>query len=134
MSPGHSAFPAEACQSVGEGLSRVGDKWSELIVAMLLERPQRFSALHRAIEDTSRSMLTLTLRGLERDGLVRRTVRLSIPPKVEYALTPLGRNLHEPVSAIAQWAVEHRNQIEAARERSDARQPLDSETTPPQKS
>jgi len=101
-------------------LNRVGDKWSVFIVRMLGEGPQRFSELRRNIDGISQRMLTLTLRGLERDGLVTRTVTPTIPPRVDYALTPLGRTLLEPVQALANWAERNREKIQAARDRFDA--------------
>jgi DNA-binding HxlR family transcriptional regulator len=106
---------------VREVLDRVGDKWSVLIVVLLGERSQRFSELHRAIEGISQRMLTLTLRVLERDGLVSRTVHPTVPPRVDYALTDLGRTLLGPLSALADWAYGHREHILAARARYDSR-------------
>jgi DNA-binding HxlR family transcriptional regulator len=108
------------CLAVREVLSRVGDKWSVLVVSLLGAGPQRFSELRRSIEAISQRMLTLTLRGLERDGLVTRTVHPTLPPSVEYALTPLGRTLLEPVHALATWARKNRTSIQAARQRFDA--------------
>jgi DNA-binding HxlR family transcriptional regulator len=109
-----------ACPAVREVLNRIGDKWSVQIVRLLGERPHRFSELRRSIEGISQRMLTLTLRGLERDGLVTRTIEPSIPPKVEYALTDLGRTLLVPVYALAQWAVDHRFSIHAAQQKYDS--------------
>jgi DNA-binding HxlR family transcriptional regulator len=109
----------DACPAVREVLNRVGDKWSVLVVTLLGEGPKRFGELRRATEGISQRMLTLTLRGLERDGLVTRTVEPSIPPKVEYALTDLGKTLLVPVHALAQWAVEHRMRIHEAQQRYD---------------
>lgn len=103
-----------------EILSRVGDKWSILVVMLLSERPWRFNELKRSIEGMSQRMLTLTLRNLERDGLVTRTVYPTVPPSVEYALTPLGVSLCGPVSGLGRWAQEHNGQIDAARRRYDA--------------
>ena len=110
----------EACPAVREVLNRVGDKWSVFVVRLLGNGPMRFSELKRAIEGISQRMLTLTLRNLERDGLVSRTVTPSVPPRVDYALTELGRDLLIPVSALGQWAIEHTPCIEAARARFDA--------------
>lgn len=110
----------DACPAVRDVLDRVGDKWSVLIIGMLGQGPRRFSELRRAIEGISQRMLTLTLRGLERDGLVTRTVQPIVPPRVDYALTPLGATLLEPILALASWAAEHRAEIQAARERYDA--------------
>lgn len=105
----------ERC-AVTDVLRRVGDKWSILVIVLLGKRPHRFNELHRGIETISQRMLTRTLRGLEDDGLVDRTVFPTNPPSVEYSLTPLGRSLLEPLSALADWVVEHRPQIAAARE------------------
>jgi DNA-binding HxlR family transcriptional regulator len=94
----------EGCQSVSAVLARVGDKWSVLIVMLLGDGPRRFNELKRMVGGISQRMLTLTLRGLERDGLVTRTVFPTIPPRVDYALTDLGRSLCEPVKALGEWA------------------------------
>lgn len=117
MSPGHTS---ESCLAVREVLNRVGDKWSVQIVQLLANGPMRFSELKRAIDGISQRMLTLTLRGLERDGLVSRTVFPTVPPRVDYELTDLGRTLQEPVTALALWAAENREAIQAARARFDA--------------
>lgn len=87
-----------------QALDRITDKWSVLIIGMLEHEPQRFSALQRMIQGISQKMLTQTLRTLERDGLVSRTVYAQVPPRVEYELTPLGRTLIEPIRAIRIWA------------------------------
>lgn len=102
---------------VGDVFRRVGDKWSMLLVVLLGGRPYRYNELHRAIEGISQRMLTRTLRGLETDGLVRREVLPSVPPSVEYSLTPLGRTLLQPLSALADWAVRHEAEINEARSR-----------------
>ncbi|MGX2992964.1 winged helix-turn-helix transcriptional regulator [Streptomyces sp. JNUCC 64] len=102
---------------VGEVLRRVGDKWSVLLVVLLGGRPHRYNELHRSVEGISQRMLTRTLRGLEADGLVRREVRPTVPPSVEYSLTPLGRTLLPPLSALADWAVDHAAEIQEARAR-----------------
>ena len=115
--PVHST---ESCQPVTEILSRIGDKWSVLIVMMLSDGPRRFSELKRMVDGISQRMLTLTLRGLERDGLVTRTVTPTIPPRVDYELTALGRSLREPVSALGQWAIANRPAMLAARAAYDA--------------
>ena len=117
MSPGHTR---ESCLAVREVLNRVGDKWSVQIVQLLANGPMRFNELRRAIEGISQRMLTLTLRGLERDGLVSRTVFPTVPPRVDYELTALGCTLREPVTALALWAAEHREAIQAAQARFDA--------------
>ncbi len=100
---------------VREVIECVGDKWSVLIIDRLGGGPQRFGVLARTVEGISRNMLTRTLRLLERDGLVTRTVYPTAPPTVEYALTGLGRSLVPPLNALAAWAVEHRELVQAAR-------------------
>lgn len=119
---GFSASKHEAnhCKAAGQILDRVGDKWTVMVVGILSNGPVRFNALQRAIAGVSHRMLTLTLRGLERDGLIVRTVYPTVPPKVEYALTDLGRSLIEPLQALAFWADRHRLTIEAARAAFDA--------------
>ncbi len=100
-------LPSEECPKISQVLARIGEKWSVLIIIMLADRPRRFSELKRAIGGVSQRMLTLSLRGLERDGLVKRTVFPVVPPRVEYELTPLGKSLHAPVSALGDWARSH---------------------------
>jgi DNA-binding HxlR family transcriptional regulator len=117
--PGHLHVP-EQCLAVHEVLSRVGDKWSVLVVTSLGDGPRRFNELRRTLGSISQRMLTLTVRALERDGLVTRTVYPTIPPRVEYELTTLGRSLLEPVKALGDWAVQNRPAIQAARQRFDA--------------
>src|SRR5580704_14101077 len=90
-----------------EILDRVGDKWSVMVIVLLGQRIHRFNELHRAIEGISQRMLTLTVRALERDGLVSRTVHASVPPRVDYELTELGRTLLIPLGALAGWAETH---------------------------
>jgi DNA-binding HxlR family transcriptional regulator len=114
---------AEDCRAVSEVLARIGDKWTVLVVSVLGEGPKRFSELRRALGSISQRMLTLTLRGLERDGLVTRTVFPTIPPRVDYALTKLGHSLLEPVSRLGLWARQNRAAIESARRRFDAGEP-----------
>jgi len=110
----------EDCRAVSEVLARVGDKWTVLVVGVLGDGPKRFNELRRALGSISQRMLTLTLRGLERDGLVTRTMFPSIPPRVDYALTKLGRSLLEPVSGLGLWARQNRSAIDDARRRFDA--------------
>ena len=136
MTPKHShlpAFSAESdplvrpdpnhadCRGVASVLARVGDKWSVFVIMMLGDGPKRFNELKRMINGISQRMLTLTLRGLERDGLVTRTIYPTIPPRVDYELTDLGHGLARPVQALGMWAKEHQGQIEAARGRFDQR-------------
>lgn len=103
------------CRLVGDILSRVGDKWSMLVVMTLLEAPLHFNELKRAIQGVSQQMLSRTLRALERDGLVVRTVHHGVPVRVEYALSDLGRSLSGPVKALSAWAVDSRPAIEDSR-------------------
>ena len=118
--PGNLHVP-EDCRAVSEVLSRVGDKWTVLVVSELGNGPKRFNEIRRALGSISQRMLTLTLRGLERDGLVTRTVFPTIPPRVDYELTRLGRSLLEPVSGIGLWARQNRTAIAEARQRFDAK-------------
>src|SRR6266702_7257348 len=110
----------EDCRSVSEVLARVGDKWTVLVVTVLGEGPKRFNELRRALGSISQRMLTLTLRCLERDGLVTRTVFPTVPPRVDYELTQLGHSLLEPVSRLGLWARQNRSAMERARQRFDA--------------
>jgi DNA-binding HxlR family transcriptional regulator len=103
------------CRAVSGVLARIGDKWSVLIVSRLGQRSMRFNEMKREIGGISQRMLTLTLRGLERDGLITRTVFPTIPPRVDYALTPLGRSLLVPVNALGDWALKNIGKIEQAR-------------------
>jgi DNA-binding HxlR family transcriptional regulator len=102
-----------------EVLDRVGDKWSMYVITLLGQGTKRFSELRREIEAITPRMLTVTLRTLERDGLINRTVYPVIPPKVEYSLTSMGETLLKTVSALVEWAVTHLSEIDAARERYD---------------
>ena len=111
----------QACAGVGDVLARVGDKWSVLIVVLLGDGSRRFSELKRSVDGISQRMLTLPLRGLERDGLVTRTVTPTIPPRVDYALTDLGRSLWPPLRALGDWARANRGAIDTARARYDIR-------------
>lgn len=122
MSPRHIDPSHAGCLAAREVLSRVGDKWSVFIVGLLGDGPKRFSELKRSIEGISQRMLTLTLRGLERDGLVTRTIQATVPPRVDYALTPLGQTLLEPVNALGSWANDHRLEIQEARDRFDKKE------------
>ena len=108
------------CRTISTLLSRIGDKWTVLVVTTLGEGPRRFNELRREIPSVSQRMLTLTLRNLERDGLVSRTVTPSIPPRVDYALTEMGRSLLKPVNALAEWAIDNVETIHAAQARFDA--------------
>jgi len=109
-----------ACLKVTQVLSRIGDKWAVLVIIMLSERGYRFNELKRGIDGISQRMLTLTLRNMERDGLVTRTVTPSIPPRVDYELTDIGRSLAGPVKILGEWAFENLRGISAARAAYDA--------------
>lgn len=130
MVPGNSRVTLQASASEGGGpascpvrdvIDRVGDKWSVLLVVQLRHGPVRFSALLRGTDGISRRMLTRTLRLLERDGLVGRTVVPTTPPQVSYALTPLGLSLVGPLDALSAWAMDHRDAVQAARDEFDSR-------------
>ncbi|MFD3435903.1 winged helix-turn-helix transcriptional regulator [Streptomyces sp. NPDC058685] len=110
----------EDCE-VRQILDRVADKWSLLVIALLDRRVLRFTELRREIDGISQRMLTVTLRQLERDGLVRRTVHPVVPPRVEYELTALGGTLHTTIRSLVTWTEEHQNEIAAARADYDAR-------------
>jgi len=120
--------PEKACLIRGDGgrairgiLDRFGDRWTLLVVATLHGERMRFTELLRRVPGISQRMLTLTLRRLERDGLVRRSVFAEVPPRVEYDLTPTGRTLIEPAVALAEWAVRHNPDIERSQQSYDAR-------------
>src|SRR5579862_8676816 len=120
MKPRHNGLPAD-CRAISDVLARVGDKWSVLVVSRLGSGAMRFNELRRSIGGISQRMLTLTLRGLERDGLVTRTVFPTVPPRVDYELTDLGRSLWDPVEALGAWARANQAEIEASRRAFDAR-------------
>jgi DNA-binding HxlR family transcriptional regulator len=109
------------CRAISSVLARVGDKWSILIIVLLGDGRKRFNEIKRSVNGISQRMLTRTLKGLERDGLVKRTQFSTIPPRVDYELTPLGRSLRKAVEPIARWVQGHLGQITKARERFDQR-------------
>jgi len=115
-----SSDKVETCNAMGDILNRIGDKWSVMIVGYLKRKTMRFNELRHAIGGISQRMLTLTLRNLERDGLVTRTVYPEIPPRVEYELTELGRTLTEPLDALWNWAAQHQHDVGIARREYDA--------------
>jgi DNA-binding HxlR family transcriptional regulator len=120
LKPRHP-YLSEECRPIHEILSRIGDKWSVLVVSLLGGGPLRFNELRRQIHGISQKMLTATLRTLERDGFVTRTVFATTPPTVSYELTDLGRDLLVPVKALADWARKNQERLEAARRRFDAK-------------
>ncbi|MGN9807779.1 winged helix-turn-helix transcriptional regulator [Micromonospora sp. BQ11] len=101
-------------------LDRIGDRWSVLVVLSLADGTKRYGELSQRIDGVSQKMLTQTLRGLERDGLVTRTAHATVPPRVDYALTDLGRSLLDLLSGLRSWATDHLDEVEAARARYDA--------------
>ncbi len=128
LKPGQTPAPVQApphlpgaCQAVSSILSRIGDRWTVLIVMTLADGPKRFNTLKRTVGGISQRMLTLTLRGLERDGLASRAVFPTIPPRVEYALTPLGRSLCGPIASLGAWAFAHIEMVQEARVAFDTR-------------
>ena len=110
----------EDCE-VRQILDRIADKWSLLVIALLERRTLRFTELRREIDGISQRMLTVTLRQLERDGLVRRTVHPVVPPRVDYELTPLGATLYCTIDALVHWTEEHQGEVAAARAAYDAK-------------
>lgn len=114
-------LPTDVCHSVGDVLALVGDKWSILVIYMLSHGSLRFSELKRRLGSISQKVLTSTVRGLERDGYVSRKVTPSAPPRVDYDLTALGRDVLVPVTALASWAFLRRKEVEAARAAFDQR-------------
>ncbi len=133
MKPEHKKVPAlpaidhggSDCRAVASVLARVGDKWSVLVIMLLGTGPRRFNELKRMVGGISQRMLTLTLRGLERDGLVTRTVFPTVPPRVDYELTDLGHGLSKPVMSLGEWARHHLPDIEMARQNFDGRNETD---------
>lgn len=118
--------PGEFNCPLREVLDRIGDKWSVLVIAQLGDGPRRYGDLRRGVDGgISQRMLTRTLRGLERDGLVTRTAHLVVPPRVDYDLTPLGRTLLAPIDVLADWAGHHRDTLRANRRRYDTEQATD---------
>lgn len=111
------------CRPVGEILNQIGGKWTVLIINLLSDGPMRFSAIRRMVGGISQKVLTATLRDLEMDGFVTRTVTPSIPPRVDYELTELGRDLQKPLDLLGKWAVDNRPKVLAARERYFAANP-----------
>jgi DNA-binding HxlR family transcriptional regulator len=118
LKPGNTHLPSD-CRAISDVLSRVGDKWSVLVVSKLGDGTKRFNELRREIGGISQRMLTLTLRGLERDGLVARKIIPTSPPGVEYDLTALGRDLSQPVSALSAWAIRNQGKIAQSRVKFD---------------
>ena len=130
MKPEHIRVPAlpplptadhSDCRAVASVLARVGDKWSVFVIMMLTDGPRRFNELKRTIAGISQRMLTLTLRGLERDGLLTRTLFPTIPPRVDYELTKMGRSLRAAVEPLGSWARGHVGDIRKAQEKFDNR-------------
>src|ERR1700712_3910787 len=125
MTP-ESQHPLSDCRRVGDILARVGDKWTILLLMVLGDRRMRFTELHRAVNGISERMLTVTLRNLEHDGILIRTVYPTIPPRVEYELSDRGRSLKVALAPIGNWVRENQTDIEEARERFREQSPQDS--------
>lgn len=111
---------SEATCPSRQALDLIGDRWTLIVVKALVEGDKRYGTLHRSIEGISQKMLTQTLRSMERDGLVRRSVYPVVPPRVEYSLTPLGQSLIGLLGAIGGWAEQHMDDVYRAREHHDA--------------
>jgi DNA-binding HxlR family transcriptional regulator len=118
------------CRAMSDVLNRIGDKWSVMVVGMLAPGTLRFNELKRQINGISQRMLTLTLRNLERDGLVTRTIYPEIPPRVEYGLTELGKTLREPIGELWDWSAANHQAIVAARLKYDARHSAEAAARP----
>ncbi|MEO8684491.1 MAG: helix-turn-helix domain-containing protein [Devosia sp.] len=114
--PPHQPGTFPACQQVNQMLARMGDKWTIMTITMLVQQPRRFNELKRMIGGISQQMLTRTLRSLEGDGLVSRKVHPSIPPQVEYSLTPLGHSLAQPLMTLSTWVLDNMGAIQSHRE------------------
>ena len=117
--PPHQLGTLPACREVNQMLGRMGDKWTIMTIAMLVQQPRRFNELKRMIGGISQQMLTRTLRSLEGDGLVSRKVHPSIPPQVEYSLTPLGQSLAQPLLALGTWVLDNMGAIQSYRDQID---------------
>lgn len=113
------------CRRLSSFLGLIGEKWTVMIIALLLEHPRRFNEIKRTTDGISQQMLTRTLKALERDGMVTRTVFATVPPQVEYSLTELGRSLAVPVRALGDWANDHFDRIEHSRLSYDERNPTE---------
>ena len=120
MQVGQFNVPEGACRETASVLERIGDKWTVFVIVSLKDGPLRFTELKRVLGAVSQKVLTTTLRGLERDGFVTRTVTPTIPPRVDYELTKLGRDVLVPLDALAAFAIARRGDVEDARERYDA--------------
>lgn len=116
MKPRYLNLPTGACTEVLDVLGRVGDKWAIFVIVGLSGGSQRFSELQRSIENVSKKMLTATLRNLERDGFIKRTVTPTVPVRVDYELTRLGHEILGPLEALADWAIDHRHMVFNARQ------------------
>ena len=125
----HTSDTDPACE-LRNILDRIADKWSLLVIYVLADGVRRFTELRREIDGISQRMLTLTLRQLEREGLVRRTVFAVVPPRVDYQLTPLGSTLFDTIQSLVAWAGEHGHEIAAARAAYDARVAAEERATP----
>ena len=115
MTPSNKQEPDEECRAISETLARIGDKWTVLVVELLATGPTRFNEMRRTIGNISQRMLTLTLKKLEANGIVNRTIFPTVPPRVDYSLTPIGRSLAVPVKALMMWTRDNRPALVEAR-------------------
>lgn len=130
MQLGNMSVPGD-CQKISPILSRVGDKWTVLVVLILSEGPKRYNQMRREIESISQRMLTVTLRGLERDGMIaRRVFTEKNPPQVEYSLTELGQSLIAPLFALCHWAALNADRVDLSRQNYDRRNGAETEALP----
>lgn len=132
MKPGIK-HETEYCRATADLLARIGDKWTVYVVGLLQNGPMRFNEIRRTIGGISQRMLTLTLRGLERDGLVTRTVYPTIPPRVDYELTELGRTLIGTLTGLAEWANRNGAAVEKAQRNFDAKTNAEAKSKPPRR-
>ncbi|TYK64646.1 winged helix-turn-helix transcriptional regulator [Colwellia echini] len=110
------------CLEINKILARIGEKWTILIILLLAYEPKRFNEIKKAINGISQRMLTVSLKSLERDGLLKRTVYEIMPPHVEYELTPLGQSLTQPINELVSWTRGHLSELKTARDNYDEQQ------------
>jgi DNA-binding HxlR family transcriptional regulator len=116
LTTSEETYPLDKCRNITPALARLGDKWTVLVIVALREAPRRFNQLKRDIDGISQQMLTRTLKALERDGMLTRTILPTNPPQVQYELTPMGRSLSVPLLALGRWVHEHLGEIDVARQ------------------
>ncbi|UUP16347.1 winged helix-turn-helix transcriptional regulator [Nitratireductor thuwali] len=124
---------SDSCRPISEVLSLIGNKWTSLIITRLTEGPLRFNELKRSVHGISQKVLTSSLRALERDGFIERTEYPTVPPSVDYRLTPFGRDLAEPVMALTRFALKNRDRMDVARAAYDERHGMPTPGAPPKR-